>query len=174
LRRRSKREQAASPFSLDQSLAQSGPPAEPGFEAGHAPIVTLVIIAKEVKKAMQGQNTKFGLQRMTCVGGLTPRYSRRNDDIAQLGHSTLHPAWSRASPRLLRWKREDIGCAVFMAERSIQHAHAAIRDNRHGHLSPSAGGRRRRKPLREPSDLHRDWSNNVDRQPFRPCGSHRW
>lgn len=71
-------------MSLDQALAQPAAPAEPGLQTGHATSVPLVIIAKEVQEAMQGQDAKLGPQGVARVGRLTARHPGGNHDVAQI------------------------------------------------------------------------------------------
>ena len=93
----------------------------------------LVIIAKKVQKAMQGEHPELGLEGVPCLEGLPARNTYCNHDIAQ---KTL----------LLRRKGQDVGGRVFPPVLPVQRAHARVRHERHGDLPPGAGRRRRGEP----------------------------
>jgi len=87
--------------SFDQSLAQPAAAAQPGFQAGHAAPVALVIIAKKVQQPVQGQHPKLVLEGMTGLFRLTARHTRRNHHVAEIGRFFRRPA----SPKPTRLRR---------------------------------------------------------------------
>ena len=103
-------------MSLYQALAQPATPTESGLHAGHAAIVTLVIIAKQVQETMQGQHAKLGLQRMTCGPGLASGDTRRDRNIAKISG-------------FFRRKRQDVGGDVRSPVLAVQAPYPTIRDD---------------------------------------------
>jgi len=115
------------------------------LEAGHLPVIVLVIIAKKVQKAMQGEHPQLGLQGVPRLAGLPARNTNRNNDIAQ------KPALccGLAAPKRRRGeggKRQDVGWRISSAVLPVQRADARVGDERDRDLPPRAGRRRRREP----------------------------
>ncbi|MDO8795779.1 MAG: hypothetical protein Q7J25_14300 [Vicinamibacterales bacterium] len=101
----------------------------------------LVIIAKKVQKAMQGQHPKLGLQGVAGLAGLAARNTHRNHDIAK---KTL----------LLRGKRQDVGGRIFSAVLPVQRPHACVGHQGHGDFpsgTRGCGGGEPRAQARRPS-----------------------
>jgi hypothetical protein len=115
----------------------------------------LVIIAKKVQKAMQGQHPKLSLKGVPRVAGLPARNTYRNNDIAQ----KLICSGLAAPTRRRRegGKRQDVGRRVFSAVLPVQRAHTGVGHKGHGDLPPRAGWRRggepRAKSRRPPASL---------------------
>jgi len=96
----------ASPASLDQPLTQSAAPTKSGFDAGHETGVMLVIIPKQVQQAVQGQDAKLGLERVSSRLCLAPSHPRRDHDVAE-------------TVTVIRGKRQHIGRPVLLSIHTI-------------------------------------------------------
>lgn len=105
----------------------------------------LVIIAKKVQKAMQGEHPQLGLQGVARLAGLPARNTNRNNDIAET------PSLRRglASPKRQRGEggeRQDVGWCILSAVLPVQGTDARVGDERDRHLPPRSGRSRRREP----------------------------
>ena len=127
--------------SFNQPLDKPALAAQAPLQASHPAIIVLVIIAKKVQQAMQGQHPQLDRQRVAGLPGLTGRNSCCYHDIAEF-------AW------LCRWKGEHVRYAVFVAVSVIERAHAGIGHERHRHLAASAGGGDALEPVRESRRAH--------------------
>jgi hypothetical protein len=70
-------------MSFDQPLAQAALASQAAFKARHPAVIVLVIIAKKVQKAMQGEHPDLGLKRVPSLAGLAPCHAKGDDDVAQ-------------------------------------------------------------------------------------------
>jgi hypothetical protein len=120
-------------LAFDQALAQTAPQAESPLEPSHLAIVTLVIIAKEVQEAVEGEDPEFGGQAVPGGGRLALRNAKRNHDIAEI-------------PRLISRKGQDVGRCVFLPVSAIQLAHATVGHHGNGDRTPDARRRDRLEP----------------------------
>jgi hypothetical protein len=73
----------SSPTPLDQTFAQATLSPQTTLNPGHAAVIVLVIIAKKVQQAVQGQHPQFDLDRVASLPGLTPRNSARYHDFPE-------------------------------------------------------------------------------------------
>jgi hypothetical protein len=109
-----------SPF--NQPLDESALAAQSPLQASHPAIIVLVIIAKKVQQAMQGQHPQLDRQRMAGLTGLTGRNSRSYHDIAEFAG-------------LPGAERQHVRYPVFTAVTVIQRADTGVWNDRHGHLA---------------------------------------
>jgi hypothetical protein len=92
---------------LDQPLGESALVAQSPLEASHPAVIALVIIAKKVQEAVQGQHAQLDGNRMTGLPGLTARNSSRNHDIAKF-------------PGLSGGKRQHVGRSVLAEVSAVE------------------------------------------------------
>ena len=116
----------ATPF--NQPLDEPALEAQAAFQASHPAVIALVIIAKKVQQAMQGQHPQLDRERMAGLPRLTARNSCRNHDIAQFA-------------RLAGGKRQDVGRRVLAAISVVERTHARVRNHGHGHRTARPGRR---------------------------------
>ena len=119
----------SSPTPLDQTFAQATLPAQTTLDPGHPAVIPLVIIAKKVQQAVQGQHPQLDLDRVARLPGLTPRNSAGDHDFAE-------------KTGLLSRERQHIGWGILSAVSGVELAHARVRDQRHDHRTPGRFGAR--------------------------------
>ena len=107
---------------FNEPLDEPALTAQAPFQASHPAIIVLVIIAKKVQQAMQGQHPQLDRQGMPGLPGLTGRNPRRNHDIAEFAG-------------LPGSKRQHVCYPVFAAVTMIQRADPGVRNDSHGHLA---------------------------------------
>jgi len=123
----------ASPLPLDQTLTESTAPPQSRFDARHSPIITFVIIPKQMEKAVQRQHPQFGLERMTRGARLPPSHACRDHDV---------PETAGIAGR----KRQHVGGSILLSIQAIQSPDTTIGDNGDHDGASSAGWRDRPQP----------------------------
>jgi len=94
------------------------------LEPGHLASVGLVVVAEQVKKAVQREHTQLGRLGMPRFGSLTPSDATRDDDIAQKNWKDSRFVISAGG------KAQDVGHGVAPAIPPVERPHPAIRDDR--------------------------------------------
>jgi len=139
---------------FNQPLDEPALAAQAPLQASHPAIIVLVIIAKKVQQAMQGQHPQLDCHGMAGLPGLTGCNSCSNHDIAEF-------------TRLLGGERQHVCYPVFTSVTTIQRADTGIRHDRHRHLAAGAGGGHRLEPARQPRGPQGARSHDVDNQELR-------
>jgi hypothetical protein len=120
---------ASQPVSLNEAGRQPPSSSQPRFGARHTAAVfgVIVIVAKQMKETVKGEDAQLGGVRMTHVAGLTPGHTRRNDDVAE-----QWPTRSRTRRlAVVSGKGEDVGGTVDAPVFAIQLADSRVAHERH-------------------------------------------
>ena len=138
-----------SPF--NQPLDEPALAAQAPLQANHPAIIVLVIIAKKVQQAMQGQHPQLDGQGMAGLPGLTGRNSCSDHDIAEF-------------TRLLGGERQHVCYPVFTSVTMIQRADTGIPHDRYRHLAAGASGCDGLEPVGQPRSPYGAGCHNIDNE----------
>jgi hypothetical protein len=69
--------------SLEQSFVQAALEPEAPLDTEHAAVVALVIVAQEMKEAVESQHSQFGLLAVSRFACLAPRHASGDHDVAE-------------------------------------------------------------------------------------------
>ena len=137
---------------LDQPLAQSAFAPQTSLDLPHASAVALVVVADQMKKAVQRKHSPLGQLGVSRLASLAAGDPAGDDDVAK--DSGLAPPDSGLGTRgsgLAARKTQDICRSVDPAEAAIQPLDVSVADDGHADEPSSA---RRRNP-REPASQAR-------------------
>jgi hypothetical protein len=107
---------------------QAAAAAKAPLYSSHSTVIPLVIIAKQMQKAVQGEQPDLGLERMSGVERLAASHARRDHHIPQL-------SW------LIRSKRQHIGHGALASVPAVQCPDTSIGQERNSERPSGAGGR---------------------------------
>src|SRR2546428_4677971 len=132
-------------LSTDETAREPALPPQPIFDAAHAAVVSLVVIAKQMKQAVERKDLHLGRFGVSRIARLAPRDPAGDDDLAE---ETLRWGWIGKAENVCRVVRAPVP-AVQRANATVAHqrdAHGAARLRRGDAAQPRGETRRRHPP----------------------------
>src|SRR5262245_41988206 len=72
------------PPPLDQPFTQATPPSQPALELQHAPVVALVVVAKQMQQAVKRQHAQLRQGGMAGGASLAPGHAARDHNVSKI------------------------------------------------------------------------------------------
>ncbi len=138
-------------LAFDQTFAQAAPDSQSPLEASHRAVIALVIIAKEMQQAVQGQDAELRAEAVAGGSRLALRNTMRNHDIAEL-------------TRLIGRERQDVRRSILPPVSAIQLHARGGRDHRDRDRTPGAPWRNRPSHAASPAARTPARQHHGDRQ----------